>query len=97
LLGHTADFKSSFFKNLIAKLRDLGDFITEMHAVNQRNTTSCAAPQFKNKECTQPIAIAHFLSLYQIVFMLIIAKREQKREIWNPEALCKSFTLACVR
>src|ERR1700733_6595790 len=80
-----------------AGLRDLGDYITLEDFLKRLNSVQKMAVESVSKKllpCTYPMAVAHFLSLYQMIFMLVIAKREQKRETWDPQTITESFCRA---
>lgn len=79
-------------------LRDVGDFVTIdafVHDMQNLNKQDPHAMGRSTEKFTQITAIAHFISLYQIVFMLVIAKRQQRLELWDSQAIKKSFCSSC--
>lgn len=89
-------------------LRDVGDcttieqFVKHMNEINQSATPGCSFNGkpvflFQNIRATEAVAVAHFLSMYQMTFMLIIAKREQQLGSWigRKDIIKDSFCNAC--
>lgn len=81
----------------VSGLRDLGDYITINEFITQIQGLNLEYPiaGFAERTFTQAGAFGHFISLYQLVFMLIIAKRGQRLNRWDQKEVATSFCEGC--